>query len=251
MPEERDLTDRQKAFIREYLVDLVATQAAIRAGYSPKTAEQQGNRLLGNAKVAAEIARQTKDRHERLGIDADALLKRAETILTADHRQLSEHHVGSCRYCYGIDHEFQWKTEREWRAAKEKAEDRKKTPPGCEGGFGYNLTKPPSPICPECNGLGVPYVRFADTRTLSMQAATLYEGVKQTKDGIEFKTADKQKAFDLLARHKGLMAEEHKHVHTGKDGKPIQHTVKAKVVMVPVKQPAETSVKAIPKDGDR
>lgn len=250
MPKAGELTDRQKAFIREYLVDLNATQAAIRAGYSPKTAEQQGHALLRNPKVAEEIARQTKDRHERLGIDADALLKRAETILTADHRQLSEHHIGACRYCYGIDHEYQWKTQREWNAAKEKAEERKKTAPGCEGGFGYNITMQPNPRCPECNGLGVPYVRFADTRTLNAQAATLYEGVKQTKDGIEFKTADKQKAFDLLAKHKGLMVEEHKHVHTGKDGKPIQHSVKAKIVMVPVKQPAETSVKPIPKDGD-
>ena len=39
------LTDKQKRFCEEYLIDLNATQAAIRAGYSPKTAEQTASRL--------------------------------------------------------------------------------------------------------------------------------------------------------------------------------------------------------------
>ena len=49
------MKDQQRAFVREYLKDLNATQAAIRAGYSQKNAGQQGARLLKNAKVAAEI----------------------------------------------------------------------------------------------------------------------------------------------------------------------------------------------------
>jgi phage terminase small subunit len=51
-----DLTPRQAKFVQEYLVDLNATQAAIRAGYSEKTADVQGPRLLGNVGVAAAIA---------------------------------------------------------------------------------------------------------------------------------------------------------------------------------------------------
>lgn len=42
----RKLTDKQKKFVEEYLIDLNATQSAIRAGYSPKTANEQGARLL-------------------------------------------------------------------------------------------------------------------------------------------------------------------------------------------------------------
>ncbi len=42
------LTPKQARFVEEYLIDLNATQAAIRAGYSAKTAEVQGSRLLGN-----------------------------------------------------------------------------------------------------------------------------------------------------------------------------------------------------------
>lgn len=51
------LTPRQQRFVGEYLIDLNATQAAIRAGYSAKTAEQQGSRLLGNVGVSAAIAK--------------------------------------------------------------------------------------------------------------------------------------------------------------------------------------------------
>ena len=49
------LSPKQQRFADEYLIDLNATQAAIRAGYSPKSAEQQGSRLLRNAKVRAYI----------------------------------------------------------------------------------------------------------------------------------------------------------------------------------------------------
>lgn len=52
-------------FVKEYLIDLNATQSAIRAGYSKKTAEVQGPRLLGNVKVAAEIQRAKEKREEK------------------------------------------------------------------------------------------------------------------------------------------------------------------------------------------
>lgn len=49
------MTPKQQAFVREYLIDLNATQAAIRAGYSEKTAMEQGYQLLQNTSVAAAI----------------------------------------------------------------------------------------------------------------------------------------------------------------------------------------------------
>jgi phage terminase small subunit len=52
---DQKLTEKQARFIAEYLIDLNATKAAIRAGYSEKTAQQQGSRLLLNVVVAAEI----------------------------------------------------------------------------------------------------------------------------------------------------------------------------------------------------
>jgi len=52
------ITPKQQRFVTEYLVDLNATQAAIRAGYSRKTAQQQGSRLLTNVVVKQATASQ-------------------------------------------------------------------------------------------------------------------------------------------------------------------------------------------------
>lgn len=65
------LNDKQAKFVAEYLIDLNATQAAIRAGYSPKTAEQQGSRLLSNAKVAEAVAAGQKRIAAKLEITAE------------------------------------------------------------------------------------------------------------------------------------------------------------------------------------
>ncbi|WP_163869564.1 terminase small subunit [Myxococcus eversor] len=51
----RELTPKQRAFVREYLKDSCAAQAAIRAGYSAKTADSAGSRLLRNVKVQAAL----------------------------------------------------------------------------------------------------------------------------------------------------------------------------------------------------
>lgn len=66
-----ELTPKQEAFVVEYLVDLNATQAAIRAGFSKKTAESQGSRLLRNVKVLALIEKSKKDREQRTLVTAD------------------------------------------------------------------------------------------------------------------------------------------------------------------------------------
>lgn len=70
------LTPRQQRFVDEYLIDLNATKAATRAGYSAKTAASQGERLLRNVEVAAAIAAAKKARAERTEVDADYVLKR-------------------------------------------------------------------------------------------------------------------------------------------------------------------------------
>jgi phage terminase small subunit len=71
----RHLTARQKLFVLEYLKDLNATQAAIRAGYSPKTAQEQSSRLLSNVMVAEEIAKEDKKLFDKLELTAEMVLK--------------------------------------------------------------------------------------------------------------------------------------------------------------------------------
>lgn len=74
------LTDKQKRFAEEYLVDLNATQAAIRAGYAEKTADVQGPRLLGNVRVQEEIQRAMAERSARTEITQDRVLQELAAI---------------------------------------------------------------------------------------------------------------------------------------------------------------------------
>ena len=68
------LTEKQQRFVEEYLVDLNATQAAIRAGYSVKTADVQGSRMLGNVKVQSAIGEAMALRSRRTGINQDRVV---------------------------------------------------------------------------------------------------------------------------------------------------------------------------------
>lgn len=70
------LTAKQQAFVDNYLVDLNATQAAIRAGYSKRTARQAGNELLSKPAIASAIAAAKTDRSAQTAIDAAWVLVR-------------------------------------------------------------------------------------------------------------------------------------------------------------------------------
>lgn len=70
-----DLTPKQKMFCEEYTIDLNGTQAAIRAGYSEKTANEQAARLLTNVSVKEYVQSLMDKRSERIEITADYVLK--------------------------------------------------------------------------------------------------------------------------------------------------------------------------------
>ncbi len=74
------LTAKQERFVAEYLVDLNATQAAIRAGYSEKTATEQGSRLLTNVKVQEAIAKGQNKTAEKLEITKDRIVEELAKI---------------------------------------------------------------------------------------------------------------------------------------------------------------------------
>lgn len=74
------LTAKQKKFVEEYLIDLNATQAAIRAGYSPNTAQEQSSRLLSNVMVKNEIDKAIAERSRRTGINQDRVLRELAKI---------------------------------------------------------------------------------------------------------------------------------------------------------------------------
>lgn len=80
----KGLTPKQAAFVNEYLLDLNATQAAIRAGYSRRTAEWIGPQLLGKSHVRAAVEAGQAARAERTKIDADWVLRSLAEEKTAD-----------------------------------------------------------------------------------------------------------------------------------------------------------------------
>ena len=98
----KGLPIRQARFVAEYLIDMNATNAAIRAGYSKKTAGVQGPRLLGNVRVAEQIAEKTGKRLARLEITADRVLQELAKLAFYDPGALLESD-GSMKQIADID----------------------------------------------------------------------------------------------------------------------------------------------------
>jgi phage terminase small subunit len=82
------MTPKQEQFVREYLIDLNATQAAIRAGYSAKTAKVIGHENLTKPDVQDAIAAAQQERAKRTGITQDRVLQELGRIAFFDLRKL-------------------------------------------------------------------------------------------------------------------------------------------------------------------
>ena len=83
-PVPRKVTHRQQAFAREYLVDYNGTQAAIRAGYSKKSAAQQASALLRLPKVIEELAKRAAPVKKRAELKASELLEVMQSVAYGD-----------------------------------------------------------------------------------------------------------------------------------------------------------------------
>lgn len=92
-----DLADRRQRFVGEYIIDLNGKQAAIRSGYSAKTAEAQASRLLRNVKVQESIAKLKAERAARTGITADRVLAELELLAFSDHTHYEVDDLGSLK----------------------------------------------------------------------------------------------------------------------------------------------------------
>lgn len=159
------LTAKQQRFVEEYLVDLNATQAAIRAGYSKKTAQEQSSRLLSNVMVAAEIEARRTVVSKKLEISREWVLERLAAI--ADAQQAD--------YTTVVTE----KTERL----------------GIHPITGEVVMLPAG---------WEQYVKVIDTADLPDEKKTAIAGIKQTAHGIEVKLHDKTRALELLGKHFGL-----------------------------------------------
>jgi len=113
MSDKPKLTPKQEMFCKEYIIDLNATQAAIRAGYSEKTANEQGARLLANVSISEKIRELINQRSARVEITADYVLQtikdtiercaQAEPVFDKQGNQTGEYKFDSAAVLKGAE----------------------------------------------------------------------------------------------------------------------------------------------------
>ena len=144
----------------------------------------------------------------------DALEAVVARLALADPTRIVALRVAACRFCHGHDHEYQWRTEREFleqRARTQRMVDlagigllhlqeiEDTMEPNDSGGYGYSRLLPPNPDCPECDGFGVEWVQMTDHTKLRPHERALLNGVKQNSKGeIEVKIERKSTYLKAL-----------------------------------------------------
>ncbi|MCI7099855.1 MAG: terminase small subunit [Lachnospiraceae bacterium] len=92
------MTAKQKRFVEEYLIDLNATQAAIRAGYSPETAGSIGNENLKKPEIRARIDKAMAERSKRTGINQDRVLQELAKLAFVNPADVIDFEEATVRY---------------------------------------------------------------------------------------------------------------------------------------------------------
>jgi phage terminase small subunit len=181
------LTSKQAKFVQEYLIDLNATQAAKRAGYSEKTAEQQGYQLLQNPSVAASLEKAMERRAIRTEISADRVLNELAKIGFVDIRKAVR--WGS-RFVARPPEDG---TSGEGEALEDQP----------HGGALKRSRKADD----ESDAYYVTSIELADSDELDEATAAAVSEVSQTKEGVRIKFHDKQAALVSMGRHLGLFTD--------------------------------------------
>lgn len=163
------LTDKQKRFCEEYLIDLNATQAAIRAGYSPKTAEQTASRLLRNVKVQEYIAKRQKELSRSTEITQERVIKELALIAFSNNAD----------YAHVVEKKMQVEA---------------------GGALVDVLDKDGNPVMYRT-------VEPVLTEELTEEQKRALAVIKKGRDGLEVKSCDKVKALELLGKHLGIFTD--------------------------------------------
>jgi len=161
------LTDKQKAFCEEYIIDLNATQAAIRAGYSENSAMEQGYQLLQKTSVQNEIQRLKEARSKRTQITSDRVL---EELASVGYSKITD-------YLDVVE--------------KDVVVGYKKD---ASGQYDYE-----QPIVRTQK-----VVEIKETKEMDPDAIKAISEIKHGKHGISLKLYDKLKALDNIGRHLGM-----------------------------------------------
>lgn len=187
---ESGLTDKQQRFVEEYLVDLNATQAAIRAGYSAATAGAIGHENLSKPEIADALASAKAERSMRTEITADQVLRELARVGFATLSDVTDWGIKEVAFGYDDD------------GKKLRPEDI-----GDAAAVQY---------------VEAPFVTPINRDDLPPEVRAAVSEVSLGRDGFKIKMHDKNGALLQLGRHLGMFTD--KHEHAGKDGGPIQTT---------------------------
>lgn len=191
-----ELTEKQARFCEEYLLDLNATQAAIRAGYSPDTAYSIGHEILKKPETQSVLDQMRAERSKATKIDAAWLLERLAAEASADVRDLYDEH-GAVK---PID---------EWPLI-----------------FRQGLIQSIE-VEEEYDEVDDPDDEFRDPDDLRKRKKIR----KAVGRVVKFKLDSRVKRLELIGRHIGVKAFSDRMEVTGKDGGPIEvaHTARDRI----------------------
>jgi phage terminase small subunit len=182
---KKKLTDKQRLFVKHYILTRNATQSAIKAGYSERTARSIGQRLLTNVDIKKAIEKRFEKVEQPLDTSIDNLVKQLGKQAYADMRDFVE--ITERPY-YKVDMEGNLILDADNKAI-------------IDG-----------------------YESFIKMKPLEEIDGTLITEIKQTKDGIQFKRTDPQKAIEMLGKYRKMFTE--KVEHSG-EGAPINVVFRA------------------------
>lgn len=173
MNTNKSLTEKQKRFCEEYIIDLNGAMAAIRTGYSEKTAKEQASRLLTNVNVQEYIQCLKVERSKRTAITADMVIEELAKIGFSN----------IANYMKVID--------REITLSKDNGHDG-------EEGEDNDL--------PETDGSSIVVrdVEVFKTDDVGIENMAAVAEIRRSKDGISIKLHDKVKALESLGKHTGI-----------------------------------------------
>ena len=113
---KKKLTDKQRSFVSEYCIDKNATQACVRAGYSAKTANTVGPRLLVNVGIRELINQKLTELEEKAGLTAERVMQEVKAIATANIMDGMEFNSETGEFSFKSPDQI---PEGFWRAAQE------------------------------------------------------------------------------------------------------------------------------------
>jgi hypothetical protein len=222
------LKPRQVRFLAVYLAQPIRNGAAAYRELYPNanlaTSAREAARILADPNVSTMVAQFDERMRDRLALNAEDMTRLWTQVTLVDRNELTELRRICCRYCWSPNGDPQF-TKGEQRAREREhvrevqlmlakmrgdaplynADAIKAALPFEElGGDGYDGRKPINPECQECMGLGTEKVIFKDTTTLSPAARLAFEGVKQTRNGLEYQMFSREAAAKALANRLGI-----------------------------------------------